>query len=333
MVLWRNLLNLLLYFFNYRGTGTYEIKGEILSSLLGKVNTISKLVTVTPFRSPYKPEIGHVIIGRVISVNKKSWDLDIFAQRYGTLNLTAINLPRGEQRIRNEDDQMQMRLYFKENDLLSGEIQQIHINGTIHIQTRNLKYGKLKNGILIRVNHMLVKKTKHQFINLIDNIKAILGLNGIIWVYFSTVEVADEYFNDDKTQIDSLNKDEKPDLYSSILIVLFRNIIKSLDENGIFIVRDNIMKYYNLYMEHFFKDLKKDDKNNLKKICFINKEQQEIIIALLKDELDKEKAQKEKIRKEKEEKDKIREKENNNIKNKKRNKDDFEIDEEDLEVE
>jgi Holliday junction resolvasome RuvABC DNA-binding subunit len=106
-----------------------------------------------------------------------------------------------------------------------------------------------------------------------------------------------------------------------------------LDENGIFIVRDNIMKYYNLYMEHFFKDLKKDDKNNLKKICFINKEQEEIIIALLKDELDKEKAQKEKIRKEKEEKDKIREKENNNIKNKKRNKDYFEIDEEDLEVE
>jgi hypothetical protein len=86
-------------------------------------------------------------------------------------------------------------------------------------------------------------------------------------------------------------------------------------------------------MEHFFKDLKKEDKNNLKKICFINKEQEEIIIALLKDELDKEKAQKEKIRKEKEEKDKIREKENNNIKNKKRNKDDFEIDEEDLEVE
>ena len=229
--------------------------------MLGKVNTISKLVTVIPSRSSYKPEIGHVIIGRVIAVNKKSWDVDIFAQRYGTLNLTAINLPRGEQRIRNEDDQMQMRLYFKENDLLSGEIQQLHINGTIHIQTRNLKYGKLKNGILIKVNHMLIKKTKHQFIDLIDNIKAILGLNGIIWVYFSTVKVADEYFNDDKNQIESLNKDEKPDFYSSILIVLFRNIIKSLDEYDLFIVRENIMRYYTLYMENFHKDIKKEDKN------------------------------------------------------------------------
>ena len=141
-------------------------------------------MTVSASRSPYKPEVGHVIIGRVITVNKKSWDVDISAQRYATLNLTAINLPRGEQRIRNEDDQMKMRTHFKENDLLSGEIQQININGTINIQTCNLKYGKLKNGILLKVNHMLVKKTKHQFINLVDDIKAILGLNGLIWVFF-----------------------------------------------------------------------------------------------------------------------------------------------------
>ena len=295
---------------------------------MGKVNTISKLVTVTPFRSPYKPEIGHVIIGRVISVNKKSWDVDIFAQRYGTLNLTAINLPRGEQRIRNEDDQMQMRLFFKENDLLSGEIQQIHINGTIHIQTRNLKYGKLKNGILLKVNHMLVKKTKHQFIDLVDDIKAILGLNGIVWIYFSTVKVADEYFNDDKTQIDSLNKEEKPDFFSSILIVLFRNIIKSLDEHIIPIIKENIMRYYNLYLEHFHKDIKKEDKNNFKKISLINEEEEKIIIELLKEELNKEKAKKEKMKKEKE---KNKEKENNNMKNKKFN-DDFEIDDNELEA-
>ena len=131
---------------NYSGIGTYEVKGDIISSLLGQVETITKLVTVIPTRSPYKPEVGHVIIGRVVSVNKKNWDIDIVGQRYGTLNLTAINLPTGEQRIRNEEDQMQMRTHFKENDLLSGEIQQININGSIHIQTRNLKYGKLKNG-------------------------------------------------------------------------------------------------------------------------------------------------------------------------------------------
>ena len=285
------------------------------------METISKLVTVIPSRSPYKPEVGHVIIGRVITVNKKSWDVDIFAQRYATLNLTAINLPRGEQRIRNEDDQMQMRTHFKENDLLSGEIQQININGSINIQTRNLKYGKLKNGILLKVNHMLVKKTKLHFIDLVDDIKAILGLNGLIWVYFSTVVIQDEYFNDDKTKLDLLNKDEKPDYYSSILIVLFKNIIKSLDEYGILIVRDNILKYYNLFIDNFHKGIKKEDKNEYKKIAIISKEQEEVIIGMLREEIDKEKSKKQKQRKEKE-------KEKNKDKKK---QDKFEVDDKEFE--
>ena len=218
-----------------------------------------------------------------------------------------------------------MRTHFKENDLLSGEIQQININGTIHIQTRNLKYGKLKNGMLLKVNHLLVKKTKHQFIDLIDNIKAILGLNGIIWVYFSTVVVEDEYFNDDKTKIDLLNKEEKPDYYSAILIVLFKNIIKSLDEHEIIIIRENILKYYNIFMDNFHKDVKKEDKNEYKKIAIISREQEEVIISMLKDELNKEKEKKQKQKKEKE-------KEKEKFKQSKNNKNDkFEIDDEELE--
>ena len=218
-----------------------------------------------------------------------------------------------------------MRTHFKENDLLSGEIQQININGTIHIQTRNLKYGKLKNGMLLKVNHLLVKKTKHQFIDLIDNIKAILGLNGIIWVYFSTVVVEDEYFNDDKTKIDLLNKEEKPDYYSAILIVLFKNIIKSLDEHEIIIIRENILKYYNIFMDNFHKDVKKEDKNEYKKIAIISREQEEVIIGMLKDEINKEIEKKQKQKKEKE-------KEKEKFKQSKNNKNDkFEIDDEELE--
>ena len=156
------------------GRGTYELNGKIISSVLGKVANISKLVTVYPKKFPYNPEVGDVIIGRIISVEKKSWKVNLYTQREGILNLTAINLPQGEQRIRNEEDQMQMRIYFKENDLFSGEIQQINNNGLIHIQTRNLKYGKLKNGILIKVNHGLIKKKKHQFFELVNNVKIII---------------------------------------------------------------------------------------------------------------------------------------------------------------
>jgi len=221
---------------------------------------------------------------------------------------------------------MQMRTHFKENDLLSGEIQQINVNGTIHIQTRNLKYGKLKNGILLKVNHILIKKTKHQFIDLVENVKAILGLNGIIWIYFSTVVVEDEYFNDDKTKIESLNKDEKPDYNNAILIVLFRNIIKSLDEYGILIIRENILKYYNLFIENFHKGIKKEDKNKFQKIAIISKEEEKVIIGMLKEEINKEKAKKQKQKKDKE---KNKEKNLQEFKNKK--KDDFEIEDKELE--
>lgn len=217
-----------------------------------------------------------------------------------------------------------MRRYFKENDLLSGEIQQTNANnGVIHIQTRNLKYGKLKNGMILKVNHMLVKKTKHQFIDLVDDIKAILGLNGIIWVYFSTVKIEDEFFNDDKTKIDSLNKDEKPDYYSAILIVLFKNIIKSLDEFGILIIRENILKYYKLFMDNFHKGIKKEDKNEYKNIAIISKEQEEVIIGMLREEINKENIEKQKQRKKKE---KEKEKEKDKGKNKNIQKDNFEVD-------
>lgn len=51
-----------------RGWGTYADKGIIYSSVAGIVQTISKLITVIPQKSPYKPEIGDVIVARVTNV-------------------------------------------------------------------------------------------------------------------------------------------------------------------------------------------------------------------------------------------------------------------------
>ena len=267
------------------GRGTYELNGKIISSVLGKVANISKLVTVYPKKYPYNPEVGDVIIGRIISVEKKSWKVNLYTQREGILNLTAINLPQGEQRIRNEEDQMQMRIYFKENDLFSGEIQQINNNGLIHIQTRNLKYGKLKNGILIKVNHGLIKKKKHQFFELVNNVKIILGINGCVWIYFSSLKVEDEYFTDDKNKISNFDKEEKPNFFQFVLIILFRNIVKNLDENDIIIEYETIMRYYSLFVEKFRSDVKKDDKESFRKMAKIDKRENEEIILILKDEI------------------------------------------------
>ena len=277
----------------------------IIASVLGKVNTISKLVTVIPSKFPYVPEVGDVIIGRIISVEKKLWRVNLNAQREGILNLTAINLPQGEQRIRNEEDQMSMRIYFKENDLFSGEIQQITQNGNIHIQTRNLKYGKLKNGILVKVNHSLIKKKKHQFIEIVYNIKIILALNGYCWIYYSTVKIEDEYFSDDKNKIDIINKEEKIDEKSCILIILIRNIIKNIDEAEIEIKKETIIRYYELFIEMYRKNVNFDDKDSMKKLQKIDEKENINIINLIKTEIKNNKIKEETINNNNKEKNKM----------------------------
>ena len=69
------------------------------------------------------------------------------------------------QRRRSEEDKSKMREFFKENDVISGEIQSINQHDqTIFIQTRNLKYGKLYNGFLHQVNHKLIERKKNHYL-------------------------------------------------------------------------------------------------------------------------------------------------------------------------
>jgi exosome complex component RRP4 len=58
---------------------------------------LNKIVIVNPKISPYKPEVGDVVIGKVVCVDKKSWRVNINSQRDANLFLTSINLPGGEQ--------------------------------------------------------------------------------------------------------------------------------------------------------------------------------------------------------------------------------------------
>lgn len=79
-----------------------------------------RLLTVIPFKRRYVPEIGDVVVGRVVSVEESRWKLEIGAAQFGTLQLTAALLPGGEQRKRMEQDKLRMREIFRENDLISA---------------------------------------------------------------------------------------------------------------------------------------------------------------------------------------------------------------------
>lgn len=171
------------------GSGTYEENNMIYSSIAGIVKLIGKLMMVKPLKRKYIPDVGDIVVGRIMSVDHNRWKVDINSYQHSNLLLTAINLPGGEQRRRSEEDTVNMREYFKENDIISAEVQSLNSHdGSIFLQTRNMKYGKLMNGFYIKINHNLIKRMKNHFLNLENiNVSVILGNNGYIWIYYKPI--------------------------------------------------------------------------------------------------------------------------------------------------
>lgn len=165
-----------------KGHGTSIIDGKITSMYLGTVMQINKLITVIPkFTIRYTPEIGDVVIGRVIQIYNKKWKIDTNSKADSSLSLSAINLPGVMQRRKSEDDEINMCKFFDINDMIVCEVQKVSKTGNAALHTRNDKYGKLKNGILVAIPPDLLAPMKQRFISK-EDISVIGGSNGFIWV-------------------------------------------------------------------------------------------------------------------------------------------------------
>ena len=169
-------------FNTFRGHGTYLEDGFIKSSVVGVVKQINKLISVVPLKSKYVGEIGDVIVGRVTEISKKRWKIDTNSRLDSVLLISSINLPGGELRRRNAEDEQSMRKLLQEEDLLSAEVQNVYTDGSLSLHTRSLKYGKLSQGILISVSPSLIKRRKNHFHNLPCGVSVIIGNKGYIWV-------------------------------------------------------------------------------------------------------------------------------------------------------
>lgn len=110
------------------GNGTYvneDNPSVIYASMAGVVHLIDRVICVKPVRSHYRPDMGDVVVGRVVAVDTDRWQVDVNSYQHAILNLSAIQLAGGVQRRRVEEDKRQMRGYFIEGDLISAEVQQI----------------------------------------------------------------------------------------------------------------------------------------------------------------------------------------------------------------
>jgi len=126
--------------------------------------------------------VGDLLVGRITEVQPRRWKADANSRQDAVLMLSSVNLPGGVQRRKLESDELQMRGFFEEGDLLVAEVQAFFSDGAMSLHTRSLRYGKLRNGQIVVVPPILVRRLKSHFLSLPCGVDVILGLNGYIWV-------------------------------------------------------------------------------------------------------------------------------------------------------
>lgn len=83
-----------------------------MSSVSGTIQRVNKLISVKPIKSRcakaargpqsdlmtrYTPEVGDLVIGRIVEVGTQRWKVDANARQDAVLMLSSVNLPGGVQ--------------------------------------------------------------------------------------------------------------------------------------------------------------------------------------------------------------------------------------------
>lgn len=268
-----------------RGHGTYNTatSAKITATLAGNVVVTNKLLSVSPMRARYTPEIGDLVVGRIVEVGKSQWRVDVAAPLLAKLPLSSINLPGGILRRRTTADELQMREYFQEGDLLVAEVQSIgSSDGIATLHTRSLKYGKLRNGLFLAVQGTgggggVVRSRRQVFTigagvtgSAASQVDVILGVNGYIWLSKHVEEK-----NDDSKaggiSISNLDDAVGKEIYSSQNddisedtrreIAWVAECIRVMSEEGIRVDEDAVVKAYEVVADWNMGRM--DDGNNI----------------------------------------------------------------------
>ncbi|XP_050235543.1 exosome complex component RRP4 homolog [Mercurialis annua] len=234
-----------------KGHGTSERDGEVVATICGVVERVNMLVYVRSLRARYKPEIGDIIVGRVIEVAQKRWKLEINYNQDAVLMLSSMNLPDGIQRRRTALDELNMRNVFEEKDVVCAEVRNFQHDGGLQLQARSQKYGKLEKGQLLTVSPYLVKRQKQHFHYLEQyNVDLIVGCNGFIWVGehvdIRDIMIEDQVNNTEHQNIESSKASEDVPIETRRNICCIANAVRVLSTLGFCLTLDVILETINL---------------------------------------------------------------------------------------
>lgn len=257
-----------------RGHGTYtstqgadedDDTTAIVSSLAGVISRTNKLLSVRPLRARYTPEVGDLVVGRIVEVQSKRWRVDVGSVQLAGLPLSAINLPGGIQRRRTETDELAIRSFFAEGDLLVAEVQQLYADGGAVLHTRSLRYGKLRNGVFLAVAGTgggggVVRSRRQVWTMevgaLQSKVDVVLGVNGYVWIskHVEDQSLAAGGGSAGGVGVTNMEESVSQAVYSSqndyieveVMreITRVRGVITALVENGLRVDEDMIIRGY-----------------------------------------------------------------------------------------
>ncbi|XP_040860433.1 exosome complex component RRP4 isoform X2 [Ochotona curzoniae] len=209
-----------------RGHGTYMGEEKLVASVAGAVERVNKLICVKALKTRYNGEVGDIVVGRITEVQQKRWKVETNSRLDSVLLLSSMNLPGGELRRRSAEDELAMRGFLQEGDLISG--------------------------VLVQVSPSLVKRQKTHFHDLPCGASVILGNNGFIWIY-PTPEYKEE---DAGGFIANL---EPVSLADREVISRLRNCVVALVSQRMMLYDTSILYCYEASLPHQIKDILKPE--------------------------------------------------------------------------
>lgn len=251
-----------------RGHGTFasDSTSIIRSTLAGTLQKTNKLLSVVPLRARYTPEIGDLVVGRIVEVQSRRWKVDVAAPLLANLLLSSINLPGGILRRRTSVDELNIRSFFGEGELLVAEVQGLFQDGSASLHTRSLRYGKLRNGVFMAVAGVGggagVVRARRQIFTLQargGEVDVILGVNGYVWIEKHAGEEAQKEGGKEEVGVNSLEQKTSEAVYSSQNdeipaatrrdIVRVAGVVRVLVEGGVKVDEENVRRAYEASLE------------------------------------------------------------------------------------
>ena len=149
---------------------------KVMSTAIGFSEIQDNLVTVTPLTGLYTPKTDDLVIGKIVSHNALSFEVDINSYYVGILFASDIF---GKDYSPSRDD---LSLKFKTGDIILARIANVNSRDPlITIVGENL--GKIDSGELIKISPTKITRLTRSMIQTIEastNATITVGQNGLI---------------------------------------------------------------------------------------------------------------------------------------------------------